>query len=224
MPFDPAITGAVAALEDNPFYRSISTSFGRDIAQRRAALAQYFAYSIREGQQVGRCVRLADQTRGVAVWLLPQQPDIQAQLARQKREFLETCLGQAGRSAYDRILRFMNAKGEAIVDKHAWYLSIVAVDPAVQGKGFGRELLAPTLDEADEIRAVCYLETFNPRTIPFYERVGFVNAERFHEPTTGAEYTIMVRQPKPLSQPSHIELSLDGSAAPSHVPSKANRY
>ncbi len=68
---DPANASAVAALENDPFYRSICASSARDTVRRRAILAQYFAYSIQEGRDIGRCVHLADPTRGVAVWLLP---------------------------------------------------------------------------------------------------------------------------------------------------------
>ena len=77
----------------------------------------------------------------------------------------------------------------------AWYLSIVAVDPAVQGRGLGRKLLEPTIAESDHVSATCYLETFSPRNLPFYERFGFATEGRFTEPTTGADYVVMVRYP-----------------------------
>jgi hypothetical protein len=34
-----------------------------DAVRRREVLAQYLAYSIREGRDIGRCVHLADRTR-----------------------------------------------------------------------------------------------------------------------------------------------------------------
>jgi len=59
-----------------------------------------------------------------------------------------------------------------------------------------RERLAPTLAEADAAMAVCYLETFNPRSLHFYEHLGFVTRAEFDEPATRAQYTIMVRAPR----------------------------
>lgn len=48
------------------------------------------------------------------------------------------------------------------------YLVIMA-----QGQGLGEKLLAGTLAEASQANATCYLETFTPRNLRFYERMGF---------------------------------------------------
>jgi len=193
---DPACASAVAALEDDPFYRAICASHAHDAARRRAVLAQYFAYSIQEGKEIGRCVHLADPTLGVAVWLLPQAPDVQSRAAQKKRALLETTLDAEGCANYYRIVNFMRAKAAGVVSDAAWYLSIVAVDPASQGRGLGRKLLESTLAEADGFSATCYLETFSTRNLPFYERLGFGTVARFTEPTTGAGYSVMVRFPR----------------------------
>jgi GNAT superfamily N-acetyltransferase len=90
----------------------------------------------------------------------------------------------------------MSAKSATLVDDAAWYLSIVGFDPAAHGKGLGRKLLEPTIAEADRAGVTCYLETFSQRNLSFYQRLGFTTAARFTEPTTGAEYTVMVRHPR----------------------------
>lgn len=192
---DPASASVVAALENDPFYRCICAAYACDVVRRRAVLAQYFAYSIQEGREIGRCVHLADRTRGVAVWLLPQTPDVQSRAAHNKRVFLETTLDAEGCANYDRIVNFMSTKAASVVDDDAWYLSIVAVDPTSQGQGLGRKLLEPTITEADRVSATCYLETFSLRNLSFYERLGFATEARFAEPTTGADYSVMVRYP-----------------------------
>jgi GNAT superfamily N-acetyltransferase len=87
----------------------------------------------------------------------------------------------------------MSAKSAALIDEAAWYLSIVAVNPDVQGQGLGRQLLEPTITEADHAGVTCYLETFSQRNLSFYQRLGFSAAARFTEPTTAAQYTVMVR-------------------------------
>jgi len=192
---DPASSSAVAALEDDPFYRSICAPYEADTARRRALLAKYFDYSIQEGRELGRCIHLADEARGVAVWLFPQSPELESQAAERKRTFLHATLSAEGCENYYRIIEFMSAKSATLVDESAWYLSIVAVDPAVQGQGLGRILLEPTIAEADRAGVTCYLETFGQRNLSFYQRLGFEAAARFTEPTTGAEYTVMVRRP-----------------------------
>lgn len=203
---DPACASAVAALEGDPFYRAICAPHSNDRhanaphsndVVRRAILMPYFDYSIHEGRDLGRCVHLHDNpSQGVAVWLLPQSSEVQSQTAAKKRAFLEATLPAEGCANYHRIVDFMHAKTAAVVPQDAWYLSIIAVDPAAQGRGLGRKLLDPTLAEADRHSAACYLETFTPRNVSFYERLGFAPVARFAEPTTGADYTVMLRPPR----------------------------
>jgi GNAT superfamily N-acetyltransferase len=193
---DPASASAVAALENDPFYRAISAPYESDAVGRRAVLTRYFDYSIQEGRDIGRCVHLADRALGVAVWLLPQSSEVQSRAARNKRAFLEASLAAEGCANYYRIVGFMHDKAAGVVDADAWYLSIVAVDPAAQGQGLGRKLLEPTIVEADRLGATCYLETFSPRNPSLYQRLGFAAVARFVEPVTGAEYAVMVRSPR----------------------------
>jgi ribosomal protein S18 acetylase RimI-like enzyme len=190
---DPACAAAVSALQHDPFYASIIAQFAADDVRRRSALAAYFDYSIRQGARIGRVVHLEEADIGVAVWLLPQSDDVQERERSGKRAYLRRVLGEGGCEGYERIVAYMSARAGAVVGKESWYLSIVAVAPRAQGRGLGARLLAPTLAEADAAMAVCYLETFNPRSLHFYERLGFVTRAEFEEPATRAQYTIMVR-------------------------------
>jgi GNAT superfamily N-acetyltransferase len=115
--------------------------------------------------------------------------------AQKKRMAFEEILDSEGCANYYRIVEFMSAQARSVVDENAWYLSIVAVDPAFQGQGLGRTLLEPTIAAADRAEATFYLETFSERNLPFYQRLGFATKARFREPTTGADYAVMVRQP-----------------------------
>ena len=54
-----------------------------------------------------------------------------------------------------------------------WYLPWFGVKEALQGKGLGGQLMEPCLNIVDASHLPAYLETPNPRTIPFYERHGF---------------------------------------------------
>jgi ribosomal protein S18 acetylase RimI-like enzyme len=54
-----------------------------------------------------------------------------------------------------------------------WYLAWFGVDGAVQGKGFGGELMKHCLAIVDEDHLPVYLDTPNPKSISFYERYGF---------------------------------------------------
>jgi ribosomal protein S18 acetylase RimI-like enzyme len=54
-----------------------------------------------------------------------------------------------------------------------WYLPWLGVDSARQGTGLGASLLRHGLARVDADHAPAFLETPNPRTVPFYERHGF---------------------------------------------------
>ncbi|TIL34949.1 GNAT family N-acetyltransferase [Mesorhizobium sp.] len=54
-----------------------------------------------------------------------------------------------------------------------WYLPAIGVDPAHQGEGHGDALMAYALAQCDRDHAPAYLESSNPRNIPFYRRHGF---------------------------------------------------
>jgi ribosomal protein S18 acetylase RimI-like enzyme len=54
-----------------------------------------------------------------------------------------------------------------------WYLPWFGVDPALQGVGLGGELMEQCLRIVDQDHLPVYLETPNPRSLPFYERQGF---------------------------------------------------
>lgn len=54
-----------------------------------------------------------------------------------------------------------------------WYLWTLAVDPRCQGRGIGSRILSHTLAQIDAEHATAYLESSDPKNVPFYERHGF---------------------------------------------------
>ena len=54
-----------------------------------------------------------------------------------------------------------------------WYLAMIGVDAAHQGKGLGAQLLQIALERCDEEGLISYLESSNPANLSFYERHGF---------------------------------------------------
>jgi ribosomal protein S18 acetylase RimI-like enzyme len=54
-----------------------------------------------------------------------------------------------------------------------WYLPLIGVDPACQGKGIGSRLLEHALQQVDRDHLPAYLESSNPANISLYQRHGF---------------------------------------------------
>lgn len=54
-----------------------------------------------------------------------------------------------------------------------WYLPLIGIDPAHQGKGLGSALMRHVTDICDRDGVPAYLESSSLRNVPLYERLGF---------------------------------------------------
>lgn len=104
--------------------------------------------------------------RAVALWFGPGAGSDDAALVRVIKE----SVAPEKRAVLTAVLEAM--AGYHPQQPH-WYLPIVGVDPALQGRGLGASLLRPVLAECDRARLPAYLESTNPRNRPLYERHGF---------------------------------------------------
>ena len=62
---------------------------------------------------------------------------------------------------------------EERVPDDVWYLDMIGVDPAHQGRGIGAALIRFGLERAAAHGADAFLETAVPGNVPYYERFGF---------------------------------------------------
>ncbi|MEF3698552.1 GNAT family N-acetyltransferase [Desulfolutivibrio sp.] len=177
-----------SALGDDPFYRSLVADCEDDAGVR---LARYFEQSIREGHDIGQVRQAGDD--GCAVWITSCDLKRILDARENKLAALGRLLGPVGFANYRSMVANMERRLPPLIPESAWYLSIMGVAVARQGQGLGGRLLASTLAEADSHGAMCYLETFNPRSVPFYARQGFAVGAEAVEPLTGAGYQVMVR-------------------------------
>lgn len=178
------------ALWQDPFYQAVTPSVGR-----RAMLETYFALALREARRAGDVQTLAEAA-GAAIWTAPAGSPLADAAADEKHQALHGLLDPDGWSAYEAIGRFCRRQVAAVVPPEAWYLSILGVAPERRGAGLGAGLLRPTLDRLDGERRPSYLETFNPRSLPFYARLGYVVAATAAEPITKSTYWILTRAPR----------------------------
>lgn len=105
-------------------------------------------------------------TAGAALWLPPGiGPDDQAMVA----------LMQATAAPESMIdgMQVMQQMASYHPHEPHWYLTLIGVDPACQGKGVGGTLMRHATDLFDRDGALAYLESSNPRNVPLYQRHGF---------------------------------------------------
>jgi GNAT superfamily N-acetyltransferase len=74
---------------------------------------------------------------------------------------------------HDDLFTVLGQMAEAHPTYPHWYLPWFGVDAARQGSGLGGQLLASCLTVIDAGHHRTYLESTNPRNVPFYERYGF---------------------------------------------------
>jgi GNAT superfamily N-acetyltransferase len=180
------------ALATDAFYAFVAEPTPGE--HRHAALVAYFAASLAEGRSAGIVV---EEANGAAMWSLPGDTPQQAAAAAVRRNALRSALGEAGLSRWDAVCSTMAVAAAAFPSlASSWYLSILGVRPSAQRTGVGRRLLAPTLAAADAVKMPCWLETYGVETLPFYGVLGFEPLTRVIEPTIGAPYWILLRQPR----------------------------
>jgi ribosomal protein S18 acetylase RimI-like enzyme len=140
--------------------------FGFDKAERYRRHFNAFATAMGGAAFAAGSAWLADEGGAAALWLPPgvsgDGEAIGAIMAETAPPALLETLGQVG---------------EQMQQYHPhephWYLPLIGVDPARQGRGLGSALLKAALERCDEDGLPAYLESSNPKNVPLYERFGF---------------------------------------------------
>ncbi len=88
----------------------------------------------------------------------------------------------------------------AVEKKHPhephYYLLALGVEPALQGRSLGTQLMAPVLERCDRERVPAYLESSKEKNVPLYERNGFKVTEELVVPNGGPKLWLMWREPR----------------------------
>lgn len=107
-----------------------------------------------------------DGYAGVALWLPPGVHSDEEGLGAVVEGTVETSLRPETDSLFEQMATCHPTEPH-------WYLPLIGADPAHQGEGLGEALMTYALARCDRDHAPAYLESSNPRNIPFYERHGF---------------------------------------------------
>lgn len=103
---------------------------------------------------------------GTALWLAPDVPPDDTALVTH----LERSIDVDRREA---VLALLGQMADYHPTEPVWYLPLIGVDPAHQGRGIGSELLRAGLTQADRDGLPAYLEASTARNRELYERHGF---------------------------------------------------
>ena len=103
---------------------------------------------------------------GAALWLPPGVEPDEAELGALMEQ-------TADASTANDAPKIMQQMASHHPKEPHWYLPMIGVDPARQGKGFGGALLKHATAICDHDGVLAYLESSNLANIPLYERHGF---------------------------------------------------
>ena len=193
--YRPLALALYEALTGDAFYVAMENSASGSPAQRREAMLRYYDYSMQEGRRYGALFATNGRAVGASIWSKPLTGTTSQQMAGEKKGFLRKYMGDRSLAVYEQITTSMNGYTEAVVPLGSWYLSILGIAPPFQGQGLGEALIQPMLEQTDARGCHTYLETFTPRNMRFYEKLGFQEAGAFDEPVTRTRYWVMVRSP-----------------------------
>lgn len=107
-----------------------------------------------------------EEFTGAALWLSPGVHPDEAMLD----EILQSTLSSPHR---DEVSAVFERMAKYHPGEPHWYLPLIGVDPAYQGKGHGDALMSYALKRCDRDQVPAYLESTNPRNISLYRRHGF---------------------------------------------------
>jgi GNAT superfamily N-acetyltransferase len=186
---DAAVATLVAAFVDDPVERWLYPELAAYRAHFPAFVSAFGAGSFEE-----RTVWKLGDLSAVALWLGPGiAPDGDAIV----RVLAET----VSPDRHDDMFSVLEQMDRAHPTFPHWYLPWFGVRPELQGGGLGGRLLEHCLGFVDESRLPAFLETPNPRTIPFYERHGFTTVS-VAVAGTCPPVTSMLRRRQSPKQPS----------------------
>jgi GNAT superfamily N-acetyltransferase len=181
------------ALKPDPYFKYIKSCISEepDIAKR--GMLAYMDYSILEAQEFAEVFIPSDVKYGVSIWSKPLNSELQTRKRQLKDEFLHDYLGEAAFRQIRKVSLAMDANLVNRIHPTEWYLSIVGVSPEYQGQGLGPGLIEPILKKADALNVATFLETYTARNHTFYQRLGYVDVEKFYQPLVKANYWLMRR-------------------------------
>ena len=179
----PHVAAVLArAFQDDPLQHYLFPT----AAERTKLQPALFRVVLHQGLRTGEVWTTAGTAAGAAVW----EPLGWAEIAHDQAEQVEPneLPSAIGTAAFERVTSFFEylgaLHGRDVPGRH-WYLSCLGVDPARQSQGLGGSLLQPILARAEAEGVPCYLETTQPRAVPFYRKHGFEVIVEDSEPTSG---------------------------------------
>jgi GNAT superfamily N-acetyltransferase len=177
---------------DPPFVYIIS-----DPAERERILLQIMRTFVTYAHLFGEPLTTAGTPEAVALWL--PLADLSEATDRDRQAGIDRIPRICGAEAFARLMHVVGLAEKfhrhCAPGKHM-YLQFLGVEPLRQGKRLGSSLITPIIERADAEGVPCYLETFQPRNLPLYQKHGFKIMIEDIEPNSGLRGWGFLREPE----------------------------
>ncbi len=163
-------------------------------ADRQTMLPHLFNLPIRHAILRGE-VYVSSKFEGVAVWLPSEDAEMSPwRMLTSGGLPLMLKMGMRNMAKMMRYSDYISAVQKRQASMKHWYLELIGVDPAFQGKGFASVLLKPMFTRFDSMQLPCYLETLSQKDVSIYQHYGFETVEEGTIPGTEIPIWAMLRQ------------------------------
>jgi len=181
----PAAEMMARAFQDD----SISAYFFPDVTERKNKMPYGFQSLIRYGLLYGEVYATSPNLEGAAVWLPSDRANMTLWgIIRSDMLSMLFKIGLKNISRQRTLGEYTSSVHKRLVPFQHWYLQLIGVAPAYQGKGYASMLLKPMFARIDKEHLPCYLETQMEKNVPIYQHYGFKVVEEGKVP--GSEVTL----------------------------------
>ena len=168
--------------------------FFPDASERKKLLPHFMGFLLRYGVLWGEVYASSPKMEAVAAWLPHERARITSwRIIRAGGVGLLLRVGRKPVSKMRSAAAFLFSVHSRRAPSPHWYLSVIGVTPASQGRSHARDLLQPMIARLDEDGLGCYLETQNEKNIAIYERYGFRVVEEGVIPGSTVKFWAMLR-------------------------------
>jgi ribosomal protein S18 acetylase RimI-like enzyme len=189
----PAVDLLTHAFWDDP----LCVHFFPNEDERKKLLPVFFKFRLKQPLQYGEVYATSSRLEGVAAWQHSNTLDgtFWKYLRAGGLGFYRTM----GRTLVNQMMKmnqFTNQRREKYAAIPHMHLSLVAVNPELQGQGYTSKLIRPMLERLDRLELPCYLEAQSESNVSIYEHYGFEVLAKGCVPTADIPHWDMMRHPQ----------------------------